>query len=64
MLRKLITAAAALALGGAAAFGIAACGEDRGSLRIEGGTSTGKSGTGSSGSGTSTAAEPKTTTSP
>ena len=41
-------------LGAGAATGVAACGEDRGSVEVEGGTGTGKGSTSTSGSGTST----------
>ena len=67
MLRKLTTAALALALGAGAALGVAACGEQRGDVKFEGGAST-TSGTGTSGTAaTSTAGTveteiPKTTT--
>ena len=43
MLRRLTATLAALALGAGAAFGVAACGEDRGSVEVEGG-GTGKTG--------------------
>ena len=45
MLRKLATAGLSLALGAGAALGVAACGEDRGEVQIEGGTGTSKTGT-------------------
>jgi hypothetical protein len=63
MLRKLTAAGAALGLGIATALGVAACGEDRGDVRIEGGTGTAKTGTGRTGTGktgTSTAERQKT----
>jgi len=44
--QRLISIAVAGALGTGAALGIAACGEDRGSLSIEGGTTTGGTTTG------------------
>ena len=46
MLRKTATVAIAAALGGGAAIGIAACGEDReGDVQFEGGTGTETTGT-------------------
>ena len=45
MLRRLLIATVAAALGAGAALGAAACGEDRGSVEIEGGTGTGGTGT-------------------
>lgn len=61
MLRKLTATLAALALGAGAAFGVAACGEDRGSVEVEGGTGTGKTGaTGKTGSTGKTGATGKT----
>ena len=48
MLRKLTALAAAAALGGGAALGVAACGEKRGSVQFQdetGGTGTGTTGT-------------------
>jgi hypothetical protein len=45
MLGRLAPAAVAAVLGVAPALGIAACGEDRGSVEIEGGTDTGITGT-------------------
>ena len=51
MLRKVATAGVSLALGTGAALGVAACGEDRGEVQIEGGTGTGKTGTGKTGTG-------------
>ena len=51
MLRKVATAGVSLALGTGAALGVAACGEDRGEVQIEGGTGTGKTGTATSGGG-------------
>ena len=53
MLRKVATAGVSLALGTGAALGVAACGEDRGEVEIEGGTGTGKTGTGKTGTATS-----------
>jgi len=44
MLRKLTGIGLAIALGAGAALGIPACGEDRGSVQIEGGTGTSKTG--------------------
>jgi uncharacterized membrane protein len=51
MLGKLTTAVVALALGLSAALGVAACGEDRGEVQIEGGTGTAKTGTGETATG-------------
>jgi hypothetical protein len=46
MLKKTATLAIAAVLGGGAAIGVTACGEDReGDVQFEGGTGTGKSGT-------------------
>jgi hypothetical protein len=46
MLRKAATVAVAAALGGGAAIGISACGEDReGDVQFENGTGTGTTGT-------------------
>jgi hypothetical protein len=75
VLKRLATAGVAIALGGGVALGVAACGEERGDVQIEGDTGTGttartgtagKTGTAGSGdtSGTSTAERPKTSTSP
>ena len=50
MLRKTATVAIAAALGGGAAIGIAACGEDReGDVQFEGGTGTETTGTATGG---------------
>jgi hypothetical protein len=55
MLRKTATVAIAAALGGGAAVGIAACGEDRdGDVQFEGGTGTETSGTATETTGTET----------
>ena len=66
MLRKLAAAGVSLALGTGAALGVAACGEDRGEVQIEGGTGTGKTGTATSGAGRTSpnSATSKTETSP
>jgi hypothetical protein len=67
VLRKLATIGAAVVLGGGAALGVAACGEKRGNLKIEGdsGTGTGTTGTSTTGTAeTSTTKTSKTTTSP
>lgn len=49
-------------LGAGGAVGVAACGEDRGSVEIEGGTGTGGTGTGATGTGgTGTETAPATT---
>jgi hypothetical protein len=52
----------AAALGGGAAVGVAACGEKRGDVQIEGDTGTGTNTTGTSTTGTAETSE-KTTTS-
>jgi hypothetical protein len=53
MLRRMATVAVAAALGGGAALGIAACGEDRsGDVKFEGGTGTETTGTGTAGTET------------
>jgi hypothetical protein len=60
MLRRTATYAVAVALGGGAAIGVAACGEDRdGDVQFEGGTGTETTGT--STTGTATTPETKTT---
>jgi hypothetical protein len=67
MLNKLTTVGVALALGGGAALGVAACGEKRGNVQIEGDTGTGTNTTGTSTTGTAeteTTETSKTTTSP
>jgi len=47
MLKRTVTLAVAAALGGGAAIGVAACGEDReGDVQFEGGTGTETTGTG------------------
>ena len=58
--QRVITIAVAGALGAAAALGIAACGEDRGSLSIEG-TSTGGSTTGGASTVSTTETAPAAT---
>jgi hypothetical protein len=62
-----ITVGAALALGGGASLGVAACGEKRGSVQFQGDNGTETAGTGTSGTAetsTSKTATSKTTTSP
>ena len=55
MLRKTTTVAIAAVLGGGAAFGVSACGEDRdGDVQFEGGTGTENTGTGTDTTGTAT----------
>ena len=55
MLRKTATVAIAAAIGGGAAIGIAACGEDReGDVQFEGGTGTETTGTATETTGTET----------
>jgi hypothetical protein len=55
MLRKTATVAIAAAIGGGAAIGIAACGEDReGDVQFEGGTGTETTGTATETSGAET----------
>jgi hypothetical protein len=66
MLRKTATVAIAAALGGGAAIGVAACGEDRpGDVTFEGGTgseTTGTTGTGTTGTETIESTETTDTT--
>ena len=58
MLRKTATVAIAAVLGGGAAIGIAACGEDReGDVQFEGGTGTETTGTATGGAAETTATE-------
>jgi hypothetical protein len=58
MLRKTATVAIAAALGGGAAIGIAACGEDReGDVQFEGGTGTETTGTATAGATETTPTE-------
>jgi len=67
MLLKLTTVGVALALGGGSAVGVAACGEERGNVQIEGDTGTGTTKAGTSTTGTSKTSETstsKTKTSP
>jgi hypothetical protein len=72
MLRKTVTVALAAALGGGAAVGVAACGEDRsGDVQFEGGTGTETTGTAAETTGTAetdtapeTETEPETETTP
>jgi hypothetical protein len=67
MLRKTATVAVAAALGGGAAIGIAACGEDReGDVQFEGGTGTETTGTATGGptETTGTTESPETETTP
>ena len=59
MLRRVGILLVVAALGAGSSLGVAACGEDRGSVSVEdGGTGTGRTGTG----GTGTARAPTTTT--
>jgi hypothetical protein len=63
MLKKTVTVALAAALGGGAAVGVAACGEDRsGDVQFEGGTGTETTGTGTETTGTATETTPTETT--
>ena len=63
MLRKTATLAVAAALGGGAAFGVAACGEDReGEVNFEGDTGTSTTGTTGTTDSTGTTATEKTET--
>jgi hypothetical protein len=59
---RLITFIVAGALGGGTAIGLAACGEDRGGVTVEGGSTTGAT-TGTTGT-TPAATTPTTTTAP
>jgi hypothetical protein len=65
MLRKTATVAIAAALGGGAAIGVAACGEDRdGDVQFEGGTETTGTATGGATETTGTTETPETETAP
>lgn len=66
MRNKLTTMGVALALGGGAALGVAACGEERGNVQIEGDTGTNTTGTSTAGTAETSekTTTSKTTTSP